>query len=90
MAIISHMGITSHMPITRGMDIPGLSVVPGGRGAGRSPVTTRTTGQLNIIGTDRPPMATGEHNFARLPGTRPNDQTLSSDPGSEYSYRRPF
>ena len=84
------MGITSHTPIIRGMDIPGLFVVPGGRGAGRSSVTTRTTGRLNIIATDRPRMATGEHNFTRFPGIRPNDQTLSSDPGSEYSYRRQF
>ena len=62
--VTSRMGITSHMHIIRGMGITGLFVVPGGRGAGRSLVTTRTTGRLNIIATDRTRMAIGEHSFA--------------------------
>jgi hypothetical protein len=54
------MGITSHMHITRGMDTTGLFVVRGGKGAAWSLVTTRIIGRLNIIATDRTPMATGE------------------------------
>ena len=60
MAITSRMGITSRMPIIRGMDITGLFVVPGGKGADWSLVTTRIIGRLDIISTDRPLMATGE------------------------------
>jgi len=59
-AITSPMAITSHMHITRGMDITGLFVERGGKGAGWSPVTTRIIGRLDIISTDRPLMATGE------------------------------
>ena len=61
--VTSRMGITSHTHITRGMGTTGLFVVPGGRGAGWSLVTTRIIGRLNIIATGRPPMATGELGF---------------------------
>jgi hypothetical protein len=60
MDITSRMGITSRTHITRGMGITGLFVVPGGKGAGWSPVTTRITGPPNIITIDRIAMATGE------------------------------
>jgi hypothetical protein len=60
MDITSHMGITSRTHITRGMGITGLFVVPGGKGAGWSPVTTQMSGPPNIITIDRIAMATGE------------------------------
>ena len=55
------MVITSHMHITRGMDITGLSVVPGGRGVVWSTVTTRMSGRTDIITIGRIAMAIGEH-----------------------------
>ena len=66
MAITNHMGITSHMHITHGMDTTGLFVARGGKGVDWSMVTIRMSGRLNIIDTDRPPMATGERDSRRM------------------------
>jgi hypothetical protein len=65
------MAITSHMHITRGMDITGLFVERGGKGAGWSPVTTRIIGRLDIISIDRPLMATGKRKFCASSGHTP-------------------
>ena len=54
------MGITSRTHIIRGMDITGLSVVPGGRAVGWSLATTRMSGRADIITIGRIAMATGE------------------------------
>jgi hypothetical protein len=60
------MDITSRTYITRGMDITDTFVVPGGRGAGGSMVTTRMSGRIEVI-TGRLAMATGEPDFAVEP-----------------------
>ena len=64
MDITSPMGITNRMHITRGTAITGLFVARGGRGVDWSKVTIRMSGRLNIIGTGRPPMDTGELGLA--------------------------
>jgi hypothetical protein len=61
------MVITSRMHITRGMDITGLSVVPGGRGVVWSMVTTRMSGQADIITIGRIAMATDKLSLALKP-----------------------
>jgi hypothetical protein len=60
MDITSRTGITSRTPIIPGTAITGLFVVPGGKDADWSLVTTPIIGRLNIIATDRPPMATDD------------------------------
>ena len=60
MDITSRTGTTSRTPIIPGTAITGQFVVPGGKDALWSLVTTAIIGQLNIIATDRPPMATGK------------------------------
>jgi hypothetical protein len=48
------------MDITRRMDITGMSVVPGGRGAGGNLVTTGIIGRIDIITGRIDAIATGE------------------------------
>jgi len=63
MDITSRMGITNRIYITRRAAIPGLFVTRGGKGVDWGMATIRMSGRLNIIATDRPPMATGELGF---------------------------
>ena len=79
MDITSRMGITSHMHITPGMGITGLFVERGGKGVGWSLVTTRITGQTNIIPPGRIVIATGEIGLAVEPALRAARGRLTAD-----------